>query len=139
MPAYLLAFHGGRAMSEADNNSLTDDAWYDWMSGIADALIDAGNPTQDSRIVSADGNVTEAGSNRISGYSIVAAMTMDDALAIARTCPILLEGGSVEVSELVEFDDDDEDEEGDSEDDGDEVDLDDEDDLDDEEDDAKKA
>jgi hypothetical protein len=135
MPAFLLAFHGGRALTEADDDSLNSDAWYDWMSGIEDALIDAGNPTHDSRIVSADGSVSDAGSNRISGYSIVAAMTMDDALAIARTCPILLEGGTVEVSELIEFDDEDEDEE----DDGDEDDLDDEDDLNDEEEDAKKA
>lgn len=116
MPAYLLAFHGGRAMPEADDDNLTSDAWYDWMSGIAEQLIDAGNPTRGSRLVAADGTVTEPGDTRVSGYTIVAAMTMEEAIEIARTCPILAEGGSVEVSELVEFEDDEEDENEDDED-----------------------
>lgn len=113
MPAFLLAFHGGRAMTEADDDNLATDAWYDWMSGIADSLIDAGNPTQDSRTVHADGSVSVTDAGRISGYSIIVANDMDEALAVAKTCPILAEGGTVEVAELVEFDDEDEDDETD--------------------------
>lgn len=124
MPAYLLAFHGGPAAPETDDDNLTTDAWYEWMHGIADSIIDAGNPTRNSRTVKSDGTVADTEGDRISGYSIIGATDLEEALAIARTCPILAEGGTVEVSELVEFDDDededdeeDEDEDDDSDDD----------------------
>lgn len=120
MPAYLLAFHGGRAAPETEDDNLTTDAWYEWMHTIADSLIDAGNPTRDSRTVMADGSVVDTEGERISGYSIIGANDLEEALAIAKTCPILAEGGTVEVSELVEFDDDDDDEDEDEDDEEDE-------------------
>jgi hypothetical protein len=37
----------------------------------------------------------------MSGYSIVSAENMDDALEIAQACPFLDTGGTLEVAELV--------------------------------------
>lgn len=46
------------------------------------------------------GTTTEPGPNVLGGYFLVGADSFDDALAIARTCPLLKHGGRIEVREI---------------------------------------
>lgn len=39
----------------------------------------------------------------MSGYSVLSAEGMDDALDMARSCPFLETGGTIEVAEMKEF------------------------------------
>jgi hypothetical protein len=41
------------------------------------------------------------GANPLSGYSIIEAKDLDDAVRLSKGCPVLLSGGSIEVSELI--------------------------------------
>lgn len=51
-----------------------------------------------------NGSVTAGGgSNPVSGYSLISAKDIDAATALAKGCPILAVGGSVEVVEAVEM------------------------------------
>ena len=43
------------------------------------------------------------GSNPLTGYTIVTADDLDAAVAMAKGCPILSSGGSVEVAETIEM------------------------------------
>ena len=80
------------------------DAWGKWMGGLGSALVDGGNPVGKSSTVLSDGSVIDnGGANPASGYSLVEASDLNDALAKAKDCPILTSGGSVEVAEAMDM------------------------------------
>ena len=53
--------------------------------------------------VSPDGTVTEGTTTSMSGYTILEADSMEEALAMAKSCPFLEIGGSLEVSEIMQM------------------------------------
>jgi hypothetical protein len=68
------------------------------------AVIDGGNPVGESSTVNPDGSVSNnGGANPASGYSLIEAADLDDALAKAKGCPILVGGGSIEVAEAIDM------------------------------------
>jgi len=82
--------------------------WMNWMGGIAaqNKLVEKGNRLglENAKIVKAnkeviDGPYTEI-KEFVSGYLIVKANTVDEAVEIAKGCPILSFGGNVEVREI---------------------------------------
>jgi YCII-related domain len=71
-------------------------AWEAWFGKLGDALVDKGNAVLSDRSV-----VGEAGTvPPLGGYTIVSAADLDEATRLARGCPILQEGGAVEVGLL---------------------------------------
>ena len=62
-----------------------------------------GNPAGPSKTVSADGVADDGGSNPISGYSLVNAPDMDAAVEMAKGCPALNSGGTVEVAQAMDM------------------------------------
>ena len=66
-------------------------------------MTNPGKPAGMSKTVSSGGVADNGGANPISGYAVVNVGSMDEALAIAKGCPILDDGGSVEVAELMEM------------------------------------
>ena len=118
MPNYLLAYHGGETPEGEEAQAKMMTAWNEWIEQHGDAMIDIGNPVGATMTVAADGTATDgAGEHAITGYSVVEADDMPAAVEIAKSCPVLADGGSVEVAELVEIPtgDDDEDDEEDEE------------------------
>ena len=68
------------------------------------AVVDGGNPVGMSSTINPDGSVTDnGGANPASGYSLVEAPDLDDAIAKARGCPILASGGSIELAEAIDM------------------------------------
>jgi hypothetical protein len=77
-------------------------AWGDWMGSVGSALVDPGNPTAVAKTLSPNGKLADGGgANPATGYSVVEAASMDEALKFARTCPHLAANGSIEVAELL--------------------------------------
>jgi hypothetical protein len=81
--------------------------WMDWIGGIAaqNKLTDRGNRLVPSGKVLKPGNVIADGpyteiKESIVGYSIVKADTLELATELAKGCPGLDSGGSVEVREI---------------------------------------
>jgi hypothetical protein len=81
--------------------------WMDWLGGIAaqNKLTSKGNRLQSSgRIVKSDNIVTNGPytdiKESIGGYSIIKADSYDEAVEMAKGCPVLLAGGNVEVREI---------------------------------------
>ena len=101
MPNYLFVYHGGSTPETQEEQANVIQAWMDWLGGMGEDAIDPGNPVGVSATVHPDKSVTdEGGSNPASGYGIVRADDLDDALAKAKGCPILQAGGTVEVAEI---------------------------------------
>jgi hypothetical protein len=99
MANFLLTFQGGGPMpatKEEQDQVMT--AWTDWFGALGDALVDGGNPISQARANSPDGSVMEA-TSAPSGYSILKADNLDDAVGLAKGCPVLAGGATVLVSE----------------------------------------
>ena len=61
-----------------------------------------GNPVGLSHTVMSDKSVEEnGGPNPVSGYSMIAEDSLEDATEKAKGCPILESGGSIEVAEII--------------------------------------
>ncbi len=74
-----------------------------WLSSLGDSAVSPANPLKNTRTVNSDGTVTAGGTTSMSGYTIIEADSMEAALSIAKGCPFLDIGGSLEVSELIEM------------------------------------
>ena len=70
---------------------------------MGDAAVSPANPLKNTSTANPDGTVTTGGTTTISGFTIIKADSMEVALSIAKACPFLDVGGSLEVSELVEM------------------------------------
>lgn len=84
--------------------------WMDWIGGIAaqNKLGDRGNRLFPSGKVVKPGNIITDGpyseiKESIGGYSIVKANSLEEATELAKGCPGLTVGGSVEVREIREM------------------------------------
>lgn len=102
MTKYLLNYHGGGMPETPAEGEKVMKAWTDWMGGLGKALVDGGNPTGAAKTIAASGKVSDGGgSNPSTGYSILEAKSLDDAVKLSKGCPILMSGGSIEVAELM--------------------------------------
>ena len=105
MSKYILGYHGGSGMANTEEEVAAVMAkWGAWFAELGEAIVDGGAPTAQAATVASDGSVADGGgSNPLTGYSIVNADSLDAATAMAKSCPILEVGGSVEVAELMEM------------------------------------
>ena len=98
MGKYVFAYKGGSAPTSEAEGAKVMEAWMGWFATLGASVTDGGNPFGASTAVGPDGSITAATSG-LSGYSIVAADSLAAAGALAKGCPILAGGGSVEVYE----------------------------------------
>ena len=104
MAKYVLAYHGGEGMPETEEaQAEVMAAWGGWFESLGAAVVDGGAPFGPSATVSADGSSTPGGGKELTGYSVIEAGSLDDAIAKSRTCPVLSGGGTVEVYEAIEM------------------------------------
>jgi hypothetical protein len=92
---YVLTFRGqvGRRLTAEEEGR-----WPTWFEQIKDSIADFGNRVGQVREVGGG----RARSDELSGYILINAGSLDGAAAIAGGCPILEQGGRVEVGESVE-------------------------------------
>jgi len=103
MPKYVFAYHGGSMPEGEEEVARVMAAWGAWMGSMGEAIVDGGNPVGPSKTVSAGGVADDGGSNPLAGYTLVSADTIDKAVDLAKGCPIIESGGSVEVAEAIEM------------------------------------
>jgi hypothetical protein len=100
MAKYLFIYHGGGMPESEAERARFMGLWGAWFQESGGAIVDPGNPVGQTRLVASDGSVgPDGGAAQASGYSIVEADSMDAALAIAKRCPVLMGGASIEVAE----------------------------------------
>ena len=103
MANYVLTYHGGSGMPESpEEQEKLMAAWGAWIGAAGEKMPDPGNPIAAHKTVSPDGSVADGGpADALSGYGILSVDSFDEAVAIAKGCPILEAGGSVQVSETI--------------------------------------
>ena len=76
--------------------------WGSWFDSIGDKLVDAGNPFNGGGQAVEKSRVTTIENWPSTGYSIIKASSMEDAVAVAKGCPVLNEpDGTVRVYETM--------------------------------------
>ena len=104
MAKYLFVYHGGENPKSEEEAAEVMDAWGSWLGSMGSAVVDGGNPVGMSSTVHPDGSVTDdGGANPASGYSLIEAKDLDDAIAKARGCPHLQGNGTIEISETFDM------------------------------------
>ena len=101
MTTYLFSYHGGSGMTSGEELERVMAAWGAWFGSLGAAVADPGNPGGATRVVASDGSVTDGGPASPSGYSLITAGSLDEAVAAAKGCPVLAAGGMVEVTEII--------------------------------------
>ncbi len=103
MSQYVIVYLGGDQPSSPEEGKQHMAKYMDWLSSLGDSAVSPANPLKDTNTVNPDGSVTPGSTTTMSGYTIIEADSMEAALSLARTCPFLDIGGSLEVSELMEM------------------------------------
>jgi hypothetical protein len=99
MANYLLTYRGGSMPATPEEQATVMAAWTAWFGQLGGALVDGGNPTTTSRTIEPDGSVGAEGPASVSGYSVISADSMASAVELAKGCPVILGGASIEVCE----------------------------------------
>jgi hypothetical protein len=103
MAQYIMVYLGGNPPSTPEEGQQHFAKYQQWLAALGDSVVSPANPIKNTHTVSPDGTVINSGTTAMSGYTIVEANSMDDALVMAKTCPFLEIEGSLEVSELIQM------------------------------------
>ena len=86
MAKFLFTYSGGN--SSPDDMDAEMAAWEGWFGGLGGAVVDVGNPITMSKVLAADGTVTEAAPGSLSGYSLIEAAdghaALEDGVVVER-------------------------------------------------------
>jgi hypothetical protein len=103
MAKFVFTYSGGGPMPETDaEREAVMSAWTGWLGGLGAAALDPGNPFGASSTVDSSG-VSNGGGSGLSGFSVVDAANIDAAVEMAKGCPIIGAGGSVEVHQALDM------------------------------------
>jgi len=103
MAQYVIVYLGGNQPSSPEEGKQHFSKYMEWLSSLGDSAVSPANPLKDTNTVNPDGTITSGGTSTMSGYTIIEANSMEAALSIAKACPFLDIGSSLEVSELMEM------------------------------------
>jgi hypothetical protein len=99
MPNFVLVYKGGAmGQTEAEQQKIMAQ-WGQWFGALGQAIVDGGNPFGGSSTVASDGSVKSGAGSQLTGYSILKADDMSAATSMAKGCPVLTTGGTIEVYE----------------------------------------
>ena len=97
MAKYVLAYQGGGMADTEEAQQASMQAWGAWFGSLGAAVVDGGAPFGPSAAVGGGG--AKAG---LTGYSILEVSDLDAAVKLAEGCPIIKDGGSVDVYETID-------------------------------------
>ncbi len=101
MANFVLLYSGGSMPESEAERAAVDQAWGAWFGRLGSAVVDGGNPfTPKAKSIASNGTVSDGPvGSPASGYSIIKADSLDAAVEMARSCPILQGDGQISVYE----------------------------------------
>ena len=101
MAQFIITYLGGSKPATPEEGQQHFAKYKEWLVSLGDAAVSPANPMKDTHTVGPDGVSQPGSSTEMSGYTIVEAADIAAALEMAKACPFLEIGGSLEVSELM--------------------------------------
>jgi hypothetical protein len=71
------------------------------MNSLGESAVSPANPLKKTQTIASNGVCDKGSATQMSGFTIINADTMDDAMSIAQGCPFLKTGGTSEFGELM--------------------------------------
>jgi hypothetical protein len=99
MPNFVLVYKGGGMGQSQQEQQQIMAQWGQWFGSLGQAIVDGGTPFAGSSSVASDGSVKTGAASALTGYSILKADDMSAATKMAKGCPVLSTGGTIEVYE----------------------------------------
>ena len=103
MAQYIIAYLGGNQPSSAEEGKQHFEKYKEWLSSLGESAVSPANPLNNTSTVNPDGSVISGSISSMSGFTIIESETIEKALEVAKACPFLEIGGSLEVSELMQM------------------------------------
>lgn len=105
MTEFILLYTGGEYPETEAENAKIMAAWGAWMGGLGEALVNGGNPfTPQAKSIGSDGSVSDGPSGTpATGYSIIQADSLSEAVSLAKGCPHWQSGGQISVYETFQM------------------------------------
>ena len=103
MPQYVVTYLGGNRPSNPDEGKKNMAKYMEWIASLGENAVSPMNPFKNTSTVNPDGSVTLGSSTKMSGYTIINAESMAEAMQMVKDCPFLEVGGTLEVSELIQM------------------------------------
>jgi len=94
---YVLVYQGGAMADTEEAQQAAMAAWGSWFGSLGSAVVDGGAPFGPSAGVG--GGASRTG---LTGYSILEAGDLDAAVELAGGCPVIADGGTVDVYETID-------------------------------------
>ncbi|SMF15227.1 hypothetical protein SAMN02745866_00989 [Alteromonadaceae bacterium Bs31] len=104
MAQFIITYFGGNKPITPEESKQHFAEYQAWLAELGDAVVSPANPFKDTHTIHSDGTVAAGSSTIMSGYTLLEAETIEDALDMAKQCPFLDINGTLEVSELVKMD-----------------------------------
>jgi hypothetical protein len=95
MPSYVFTY---RQPKDQPLNMEAAEEWYTWFDEIGEHITVPGSAVSTARQL---GNVD--GGQRVSGFTVISARDLDQAVELAQGCPAIRQGFGLEVGELLEI------------------------------------
>jgi hypothetical protein len=95
MANFVLLYSGGSMPASEAEQAAVMQAWGAWFGKLGSDLVDGGNPfTPQAKHIASDGTVGDGPvGSMATGYSIIKAESLGEAVEKARGCPLLGSGG----------------------------------------------
>ncbi len=103
MKQFAFVYYGEPKFKGPEEGAKYMEKWGSWAGSLGKALVNPGVPLKRGKTVSSGGVSDNNSSNRVTGFSVVQADSMDAAIEMAKGCPHL-EHGTVDVAEAMEMD-----------------------------------
>jgi hypothetical protein len=101
MANFVLLYSGGKMPESKAEQEATVQAWTAWYTKLGNAVVDGGNPfTPMAKHIGGNGAVSDGPVGTMaSGYSIIKADSLAQAVEMAKGCPVLKGGAQISVYE----------------------------------------
>ena len=101
MANFVLLYSGGSMPETEADQAAVLQAWGAWYERLGGALVDGGNPfTPVAKSIASNGTISDGPVGTMAtGYTIISADSLDAAVGMAKSCPVLQGGGQISVYE----------------------------------------
>ena len=85
MKNYVLLYHVDGPMEDTEERNAD---WGAWFESLGDMLVDGGNPFNPEAEAKISNGHIDHETDTVGGYSVIKANTLNEAIALAKTCPL---------------------------------------------------
>ena len=101
MKKFVLFYYGHPKFSSPEEGQAHKKRWAEWAKSLGDAMVEMGVPVGATKTVTKTGAKDNAVDVPLTGYTVVQAKSMEDAVAMTKKCPFVEDGGRMDVAEAM--------------------------------------